>query len=87
MSIKPKYLLAAFAFLCLTQAAFAQKDLEGDNVTVVKAFDAQLLEANKINVPPTLPALDTNTPKVKLTPFRRTLPTSSTTRQNSGHRG
>lgn len=63
MSIKPKYLLAAFAFLCLTQAAFAQKDLEGDNVTVVKAFDAQLLEANKINVPPTLPALDTNTQK------------------------
>ncbi|MDO8367079.1 MAG: hypothetical protein Q7T20_09795 [Saprospiraceae bacterium] len=65
MLFKPKYLLAAFAFFSLAQAAFAQpgKDLEGDNVTVVKAFDAQLLEANKINVPPTLPALDTSTQK------------------------
>ncbi|MBC7773837.1 MAG: hypothetical protein H7246_00255 [Phycisphaerae bacterium] len=63
MIFKPKYLLAAIAFLSVSQAAFAQKDLEGDNVTVVKAFDAQLLEANKINVPPTLPALDTNTQK------------------------
>jgi hypothetical protein len=63
MVLKLKYLLAAFAFISITQAAFAQKDLEGDNVTVVKAFDAQLLEANKINVPPILPALDTNTQK------------------------
>jgi hypothetical protein len=63
MSIIPKYLLAAFACLALSQAAIAQKELEGDNVTVVKSFDAQLLEANKINVPPTLPALDTNTQK------------------------
>ena len=63
MLFNHKYLLAAIAFLCLTQMAFAQKNLEGDNVTVVKAFDAQLLEANKINVPPTLPALDTNTQK------------------------
>jgi len=63
MLFKPKYLLAALAFISLSQTAFAQKDLEGDNVTVVKAFDAQLLEANKINVPPTLPALDTTTQK------------------------
>jgi len=52
-------LLACFAML--QQAAFAQKPLEGDNVTVVKAFDAQLLEANKISVPPSLPPLDTTT--------------------------
>ena len=63
MLFNPKYLLVAIAILSLSQAAIAQKDLEGDNVTVVKAFDAQLLEANKINVPPTLPALDTNTQK------------------------
>ncbi len=63
MIFKAKYLLAAFVFFSVSQAAFAQKDLEGDNVTVVKAFDAQLLEANKINVPPTLPPLDTNTQK------------------------
>ncbi|MFN0033525.1 MAG: hypothetical protein ACKVUS_00575 [Saprospiraceae bacterium] len=63
MLFNHKILLAAFALLFASQAAFAQtdkdKDLEGDNVTVVKAFDAQLLEANKINVTPTLPALDT----------------------------
>lgn len=63
MLFNPKYLLAALAFISFSTLGFAQKDLEGDNVTVVKAFDAQLLEANKINVPPTLPALDTNTQK------------------------
>ncbi|MFN0174897.1 MAG: hypothetical protein ACKVU0_09645 [Saprospiraceae bacterium] len=63
MLFNHKYLLAVLAFISLSQTAFAQKELEGDNVTVVKAFDAQLLEANKINVPPTLPALDTNTQK------------------------
>lgn len=56
-----KILLAALVLSFAWQTATAQNDLEGDNVTVVKAFDAQLLEANKINVPPTLPALDTNT--------------------------
>ena len=67
MLFNPKYLLVIIAFLSLSQAAIAQKDLEGDNVTVVKAFDAQLLEANKINVPPTLPALDTTTQKQSYT--------------------
>lgn len=61
MSIHHKILLAVVLLLSVSQAAFAQKELEGDNVTVVKAFDAQLLEANKINVPPTLPPLDTAT--------------------------
>lgn len=63
MHIHHKILLAVFAFLFVAQAATAQKDLEGDNVTVVKAFDAQLLEANKISIPPTLPPLDTTTQK------------------------
>lgn len=49
------------AVLTFLQVANAQKDLEGDNVTVVKSFDAQLLEANKLSVSPTLPALDTST--------------------------
>jgi hypothetical protein len=64
MIAQHKYLTAALALVFFVQTqAFAQKDkqLEGDNVTVVKAFDAQLLEANKITVPPTLPALDTAT--------------------------
>ncbi|MEZ4892590.1 MAG: TonB-dependent receptor [Saprospiraceae bacterium] len=39
----------------------AQNDLEGDNVTVVKDFDARLLDANKISVSPNLPPLDTST--------------------------
>ncbi|MFN0213968.1 MAG: hypothetical protein ACKVT2_06900 [Saprospiraceae bacterium] len=67
MHFNSKYFLVAIAVLLSAQLAFAQKDLEGDNVTVVKSFDAQLLEANKINIPPTLPALDTNTQKQKYT--------------------
>ncbi len=63
MAFNHKYLLFALAFISLSQTAIAQKDLEGDNVTVVKTFDAQLLEANKINVPPILPALDTTVQK------------------------
>ncbi|HAD12260.1 MAG TPA: hypothetical protein DCF33_07455 [Saprospirales bacterium] len=61
MKLENKYLILAVALLCLAQSVNAQKDLEGDNVTVVKSFDAQLLEANKLSVPPTLPALDTTT--------------------------
>ena len=61
MSIHLKYLLAAFACFLCAQTIFAQPALEGDNVTVLKYFDAQLLDANKISIPPTLPALDTNT--------------------------
>ncbi len=61
MFLNHKILLVAFAFCACSQMAFAQNGLEGDNVTVVKSFDAQLLEANKINVPPTLPPLDTAT--------------------------
>lgn len=63
MQIHHKILLLIPAFCLFSAALFGQKDLEGDNVTVVKAFNAQLLEANKINVPPTLPALDTTTQK------------------------
>ncbi|HLP92845.1 MAG TPA: hypothetical protein VK168_02370 [Saprospiraceae bacterium] len=61
MQFQHKYLILAAAMLTFSLAANAQKDLEGDNVTVVKSFDAQLLEANKLSVPPTLPALDTTT--------------------------
>jgi hypothetical protein len=61
MFLNHKILFFALAFCALSQAALAQNDLQGDNVTVVKSFDAQLLEANKINVPPTLPPLDTST--------------------------
>ncbi|MBL7806733.1 MAG: hypothetical protein JNN28_02900 [Saprospiraceae bacterium] len=61
MQFQHKYLILAAVVLTFSLAANAQKELEGDNVTVVKSFDAQLLEANKLNVPPTLPALDTST--------------------------
>jgi len=61
MFLNHKILFVALAFCVCSQMAFAQNDLEGDNVTVVKSFDAQLLEANKISVPPTLPPLDTST--------------------------
>jgi hypothetical protein len=46
-------------FTCLTGAAFAQGPT--DKVDVIKNFDAQLLDANKLKVTPTLPALDTTT--------------------------
>jgi hypothetical protein len=60
-------LFAALALAACSQAAFAQRNLEGDNVTVVKDFDARLLDANKISVPPTLPPLDTTTQKQNYT--------------------
>ncbi|TNE60580.1 MAG: hypothetical protein EP344_06945 [Bacteroidetes bacterium] len=48
--------------LCLfTVTALAQNDLPSENVNIVKDFDARLLESNKIDVPPTLPPLDTTT--------------------------
>ncbi len=55
--------ISLFAFLCcvLAQPVFAQKDLPTESATIVKDFDARLLESNKLNVPPILPALDTTT--------------------------
>ncbi|MCC6281079.1 MAG: hypothetical protein IT262_10790, partial [Saprospiraceae bacterium] len=61
MLFQYKSLFAALLLGMLSQAAFAQKELEGDNVTVIKDFDARLLESNKLSVPPSLPPLDTNT--------------------------
>jgi len=44
----------------VTQATlFAQKDLPTENVSIIKDFDARLLESNKLDVPPTLPPQDT----------------------------
>ncbi len=42
-------------------ALFSQKDLPTESVNIVKDFDARLLESSKIDVPPTLPPLDTTT--------------------------
>jgi len=53
-------ILAFFLWAC-AQPLFAQKDLPTENVNIVKDFDARLLESNKIDVPPTLPPLDTTT--------------------------
>lgn len=62
MTFQHKFILiAAFGLFAGAQQAAAQKELEGDNVTVVKDFDARLLDANKVNVLPSLPALDTTT--------------------------
>lgn len=55
--------IAALSVFAFAQTASAQKELEGDNVTVVKDFDARLLDANKVNVTPSLPPLDTTTQK------------------------
>ncbi len=61
MLFQYKSLLVVLVVGLCSQAAFAQKELEGDNVTVIKDFDARLLESNKMSVPPSLPALDTST--------------------------
>lgn len=58
-----KISLAVLCVAFLATAASAQKELEGDRVDVVKDFDVRLLESNKINVTPSLPALDTSTKK------------------------
>jgi len=62
MSLWAMILMALFC----VQPVFAQdkKDkLNSENVDVVKSFEARLLESNKINVQPQLPALDTTTQK------------------------
>lgn len=56
-----KIALFAFVFWAFAQTLSAQKDLPTENVNIVKDFDARLLESNKIDVPPTLPPLDTTT--------------------------
>jgi len=56
-------LIAAVSVFAFAQTVSAQKELEGDNVTIVKEFDARLLDANKVNVTPSLPPLDTTTQK------------------------
>ncbi len=55
--------IALFVFILSATAAtlVAQNDLPTESVNIVKDFDARLLESNKINVPPTLPPLDTTT--------------------------
>ncbi|MEQ1744232.1 MAG: hypothetical protein ABMA02_02320 [Saprospiraceae bacterium] len=56
-----KSLFLFFAFGAFSQVIFAQKDLPTENVSIIKDFDARLLESNKLDVPPTLPPLDTAT--------------------------
>lgn len=63
MFLKNKFPLIVFALVAAAPALFAQKDkdLPDQDVTIIKDFDARLLDANKLNVTPTLPTLDTTT--------------------------
>ncbi len=61
MRLNHKFLLAALVLTVGNNAAFAQKELPSESVTITKDFDARLLESNKINVNPELPPLDTTT--------------------------
>src|SRR5262245_28084140 len=63
MNFHNRKILFAALLLLGAQTTFGQKELEGDNVTVVKDFEAHLLDANKVNVNPSLPKLDTTTKK------------------------
>lgn len=58
--IHSKYIFGAAFFLAALNL-HAQKELPGERIDVIKDFDARLLESNKLNVPPSLPALDTST--------------------------
>ena len=42
-------------------AMFAQKEVPSQSQDVIKNFDAKLLETERINVNPVLPAVDTST--------------------------
>ena len=58
-----KYNFLTVLFLLLVGSVAAQPggDLEGDKVDVIKTFDAQLAEANKVDLTPQLPPIDTAT--------------------------
>ncbi|MEM9992124.1 MAG: hypothetical protein AAF738_10195, partial [Bacteroidota bacterium] len=58
-----KYKLAyLFGLLLLSTAtAFAQDDLESEEVEIIRDFDARLIETEKIDLSATLPPLDTTT--------------------------
>lgn len=56
-----QYSFLAALFAIFTLPAFGQDDLPSGQVDVVKNFEAKLLEANKVDLAPGLPPLDTVT--------------------------
>lgn len=52
-----------FLFTALSTAAWAQPDLPSEEVEVIKIFEAQLAESEKVPVLPELPAVDTSIAK------------------------
>lgn len=57
-----KYLLLFVAILgCTTLMAQKDDDLETGSVEVIRSFDARLLDSEKIEIAPSLPAIDTTT--------------------------
>ena len=63
MHIQHKLLFALLLTFGAQQLALAQnpRELPTENVEIIKAFEADLLQSSKINVNPTLPLLDTTT--------------------------
>lgn len=61
--MKKTAFLACFLWASSQAVLFAQKDLPTENVSIIKDFDARLLESNKLDVPPTLPPQDTSKKK------------------------
>ncbi len=60
MSTNYKYIFIICILLIGNHLAYAQPDLESGEVEVIKNFKAKLLEAEKLSITPTLPALDTS---------------------------
>ncbi|MEZ4918422.1 MAG: TonB-dependent receptor [Saprospiraceae bacterium] len=59
MFLKNKISIVFTACFLSAALAGAQTELPDENVSIIKDFDARLLESNKIQVSPTLPDLDT----------------------------
>lgn len=57
----------------LVQTAFAQGDLPGSQVDVVKSFNARLNITEKVDVTPTLPALDTTSKRQQYNVVTKTI--------------
>ena len=68
--IKNIFFLIAVLFV---QTAFAQGDLPGSQVDVVKSFNARLNITEKVDVTPTLPALDTTSKRQQYNVVTKTI--------------
>lgn len=66
--------LGIFLLMLLSVGAWAQNDLPSGQVDIVKNFEARLAEANRIDVKPLLPPLDTATRRLAYNAISKDVP-------------